>query len=149
MPPTPWVDATHRDAELYETVGALLKGPEAILPNGITFKDRAGNQRSSVRLAWWKPTPTNWADAVDPSEDVKNLESIPWESDATFSYPAENNPVFFGHFWRSGTPNIDADNALCLDYSAGKGGHLTSYRFHVNHDDLHPDRMTQVDVKKA
>jgi len=29
--------------------------------------------------------------------------------------------VFFGHYWLTGMPEIEAPNALCLDYSAGIG----------------------------
>ena len=40
----------------------------------------------------------------------------------------DNVPVFFGHYWLKGTPVIEAKNALCLDYSVGKGGPLVAYR---------------------
>ncbi len=36
-------------------------------------------------------------------------------------YPEGEKPVFFGHYWMTGMPRIEAPNALCLDYSAGIG----------------------------
>ncbi len=43
------------------------------------------------------------------------------------AYPSAAKPVFFGHYWLTGTPVLQAKNALCLDYSAGKEGPLMSY----------------------
>ena len=38
-------------------------------------------------------------------------------------------PIFFGHYWMTGTPQLQSDNAVCVDYSAGKGGPLVAYRW--------------------
>ncbi|PRC59950.1 metallophosphatase, partial [Mycobacterium sp. ITM-2017-0098] len=41
-------------------------------------------------------------------------------------------PVFFGHYWRRGTPKDLVDwtaRTACLDFSAVKGGALTAYRW--------------------
>jgi hypothetical protein len=41
-------------------------------------------------------------------------------------------PVFFGHYWRSGTPEQSVDwtaKTACLDFSAVKGGAMTAYRW--------------------
>ena len=38
-------------------------------------------------------------------------------------------PVFFGHYWLKGEPNLYRDNICCLDYSVAKNGFLCSYRF--------------------
>jgi hypothetical protein len=42
-------------------------------------------------------------------------------------YPETAKPVFFGHYWLTGLPVLQASNALCLDYSAGRDGPLMSY----------------------
>jgi hypothetical protein len=39
-------------------------------------------------------------------------------------YPENAKPVFFGHYWLTGAPVLQAPNALCLDYSAGMDGPL-------------------------
>jgi hypothetical protein len=44
----------------------------------------------------------------------------------------EEAPVFFGHYWLDGIPRIEAENAVCLDYSVAKGGHLVAYRWNEN-----------------
>jgi hypothetical protein len=43
-------------------------------------------------------------------------------------YPEDAKPVFFGHYWLTGAPVLQAQNALCLDYSAGMDGPLLAYR---------------------
>ena len=40
--------------------------------------------------------------------------------------PEAANPVFFGHYWLTGQPVLQAPNALCLDYSVGRDGPLVS-----------------------
>ena len=42
-------------------------------------------------------------------------------------YPADAKPVFFGQYWPTGEIVLQAPNALCLDYSAGKEGPLVAY----------------------
>jgi len=36
--------------------------------------------------------------------------------------------VFFGHYWLSEKPTLQARNALCLDYSAGTTDPLVTYQ---------------------
>ena len=43
------------------------------------------------------------------------------------AYPIDDKPVFFGHYWMSGEPELQSTNALCLDYSAGTNGPLVTY----------------------
>ncbi|MDB5597865.1 MAG: metallophosphoesterase [Hyphomicrobiales bacterium] len=45
-----------------------------------------------------------------------------------FHYDDER-PVFFGHYWLNGTPNLGGRRAACLDYSVAKGGELLAYRW--------------------
>ena len=49
-----------------------------------------------------------------------------WES-----YPADAPPVCFGHYWFTGTPRPlgAGGNAICLDYSCGRGGPLAAWRW--------------------
>jgi hypothetical protein len=41
----------------------------------------------------------------------------------------DNKPVFFGHYWLNGSPELTAPNAACLDFSVARGGFLTAYRW--------------------
>lgn len=51
--------------------------------------------------------------------------------DQTYVYPA-GIPVFYGHYWRQGSPkhlHDWTDCTACVDFSAVKGGTLTAYRW--------------------
>jgi hypothetical protein len=47
-------------------------------------------------------------------------------------------PTFFGHYWLTGELSLQSDRAVCVDYSAGKGGPLVTYRF-----DGEPDLLAE------
>jgi hypothetical protein len=49
-------------------------------------------------------------------------------------------PVFFGHYWLTGTPSLQSQRHACVDYSAGKGGPLVAYRYE-SEPDLSPERF--------
>lgn len=76
---------------------------------------------------------------------VPNPERLPDERLSDYllqsSYPATAPPVFFGHYWMEGMPILQATNALCLDYSAGKDGPLVSYSAEPDLKDLSLDNL--------
>jgi hypothetical protein len=41
----------------------------------------------------------------------------------------EGPPVFFGHYWFTGTPAVCSGQFACLDYSAARDGPLMAYRW--------------------
>ncbi len=111
-------------------IESLLKGSEATLPNGITFKDKDGHERFEGRLRWWENT--RKADRLFMVPDkVRSMLSGLNISDESFTPYSDNMPpVFFGHYWMTGKPVIQSENAVCVDYSvAKKGGKLCSYSF--------------------
>lgn len=113
---------------LNDLVETVTKGPELPLPNGHTFADKDGNRRAEVRVKWWNSKGRTWADIAMSVQDLNDLPTgaLP-ENVAATAYSARAKPVFFGHYWLTGTPVLQAPNALCLDYSAGKDGPLMSY----------------------
>ena len=70
----------------------------------------------------WRSGARTWREATIsvPDPDVLSEGPLPAEI-ASGIYPADEKPVFFGHYWLEGLPRIEAANALCLDYSAGIG----------------------------
>ena len=119
------------DHPLFQAVEVLLKGPEVPLLDGVTFTDKDGHVRSEVRVAWWKPEAQTWQDiAMSVPESEKQLPDAGLPDKIGFEpYPAKAKPVFFGHYWMEGEITLQAPNALCLDYSAGKDGPLVAYTF--------------------
>jgi hypothetical protein len=119
------------DHPLYRAVEVLAKGPEALLPDGTTFTDKDGHARPEIRMAWWKMDARTWQDiAICVPDPERQLPAGALTADIGFEpYPADAKPVFFGHYWLSGEIVLQAPNALCLDYSAGKEGPLIAYTF--------------------
>ena len=114
---------------LHALVETTTKGPEHPLPDGYSITDKDGTVRREVRLAWWKQA-DRWRDIAVSVPDPSDLPdaALPRAVQAQ-CYPADAPPVVFGHYWLTGTPVLQSQNALCLDYSAGKDGEpLVAYR---------------------
>ena len=57
---------------------------------------------------------------------------VPLEIQTRDFYGENERPVFFGHYWLTGLPELIRDNVCCLDYSVAgyRGdGRLVAYRF--------------------
>jgi hypothetical protein len=121
-------EASRKGSAAYDAAEVLLKGPEALLPDGHPpFKDKQGHMRHEVRLRWWDPNATTLRKAAIGMEgSEENLPDLPVTTDYHY---AEKTPVFFGHYWLQGTPAISGDYAACLDFSVAKQGFLTAYRW--------------------
>ncbi len=126
------------DHPLFQAVEVLAKGPEVPLPDGTTFTDKDGHVRSEIRVAWWKPEARSWQDiAISVPDPEPQLPAGPLPGAIGYEpYPADAKPVFFGHYWLTGKIVLQAPNALCLDYSAGKDGPLVAYTFEEGTTDL-------------
>ncbi len=122
------IKAADRGHALFELVETALKGPELQLPDGFFFVDKGGHERREVRRKWWDGRAVSWRDIAISVPDPRQLpdQTLPDEI-LTSAYPSDAAPVFFGHYWMTGSPLLQAENALCLDYSAGLDGPLASY----------------------
>lgn len=100
-----------------QAVKAIVSGPEVRLPDPHSFKDFGGDVRREVRIAWWRSNANTWRNAALSVPDVNELPdaALPREVQAEI-YESNYPPVFVGHYKMSGTPNLEAENALCLDY---------------------------------
>ena len=81
-----------------------------------------------MRVKWWNGDARNWREIAMSVPDINALPdtSVPG-SLLRATYPVGDKPVFFGHYWMSGEPELQSANALCLDYSAGTDGPLVTY----------------------
>jgi hypothetical protein len=120
-------EASRKGSKAYEATEVLLKGPEALLPDGRSFKDKQGHTRCEVRLRWWDLDATTLRKAALGMDGVEaDLPELPVTTEYHY---VETVPVFFGHYWLRGTPVISSDYAACLDFSVAKRGFLTAYRW--------------------
>lgn len=111
-------------------IDETLKGKEIKMPEGLEFTDKDGTKRTEIRIKWWEdPSRSTYREiSVEP---IDTLPEIPVDMSilrSTDYYGAEEKPVFFGHYWRKGTPAIYRNNICCLDYSVAKNGHLAAYQ---------------------
>ena len=117
------------EPSMFKATEALAKGIEIPLPDGFSFKDKDGIQRHRVRVRWWDEQATTYRRAAlledGLSEQLPELPIPPYARLAQDS----TKPVFFGHYWLTGTPKLQFGNVACLDYSVAKGGVLCAYRW--------------------
>lgn len=129
------IDAATEGTQAFADIETILKGPEAGLPDGLTFHDKDGNVRDSVRIRWWGAAPGDVGSAAfHPAHVPEPIRATPLEDVGIEHYPVpapsgEEVPVFFGHYWCSGDPQPRARNVACVDYSAGANGPLVAYRW--------------------
>ena len=129
LPGDDGVAAATEGTDEYEACENLMKGPEYELPDGAFFLDKEGNKRRHARSRWWSRAPRTLQEALlfqTPPEGLDTGRSYANPDHPTYSKDAP--PVFFGHYWNQGIPMPEAPNAVCLDYSAGRGKDLVAYR---------------------
>ena len=124
-------EAQEPGTENYEAIERTLKGKETTLPNGLFFHDKDGHKRTEVRTKWWLN-----ADGLEynhyfmhQTPELRGKKIPAGEIKDNNFYPVTDVPVFFGHYWLHGEPVLQAQNAVCLDYSVAKGGKLVAYRW--------------------
>lgn len=126
-------EASRDGSDVFNAVETLLKGMEAELPNGMSYKDSGGALRHHARLKWWQhPERESWRTmALVPDKKIlAQLPDTPLPDNIHTGYDASEPPVFFGHYWFSGEPRLQAHNVACLDYSVARpGGRLVAYRW--------------------
>jgi hypothetical protein len=123
------VCASRKGSMEFQTVEAITKGLEIDLPDGHMFYDKEDHPRHNVRIRWWDTKATTYRDlAVFPEDLRQRLPDTPVLLDTRSPYD-NIKPVFFGHYWMTGTPALQSPMAVCVDYSAGKGGPLAAYRW--------------------
>ena len=130
LPADAWVAAATEGTAEYRACEHLMKGPEYELPDGAFFFDKGGVKRHHARIRWCSPQPETLQEALLFQNPPEGLDTIrPYDNPDHPTYPADAPPVFFGHYWNRGQPTPEAHNAVCLDYSAGRGKHLVAYRW--------------------
>lgn len=118
---------------IFHPIDILLKGPELDLPPELYFHDGEGVLRKRTRLRWWiDPRTASLKDiCLQPGVEMPEIEVADHIRNRGY-YGESERPVFFGHYWLMGNPQLVRSNVCCLDYSvAGSrgNGHLVCYRF--------------------
>jgi hypothetical protein len=131
--------ASDKDHPLYLAVEILLKGPEIDLESlGLPeFLDKGDVKRSNARITWWLEHHQEslhlfqGAGAIQLDAEQFNVVT---KAMAPYAYSGQQ-PLFFGHYWQEHSDEMRhatyGKNAACVDFSAGKTGELTAYRYKV------------------
>ena len=139
-----------RDGQpLFQPVETILKGKEAALPEGLSFRDKDGHLRTSARVRWYSDpvgqTYRTYAMATEQVDCNQPIEASVIE--AAVPYPPDVKPVFVGHYWMKGNkPELLAPNVACVDWSVAKGGFLCAYRWHGERQ-LRPENFSYESAK--
>lgn len=124
-------EACRQGKTLFDPVETVLKGKEVELPGGVSFKDKDGIDRKSVRARWYLPVNQMTYRTYAMTDDIPC--ELPLElsiAKDSRPYPVDAKPVFIGHYWLSAkTPHVLADNVACLDFSVANSGYLCAYRW--------------------
>jgi hypothetical protein len=120
--------SVEKGSKLFEAIEQSLKGKEMKMPNGLSFKDKDGEERTDIRVKWWE-NPSEMTYRSISVETNDNLPDEPVDVAECNYYSTENKVVFFGHYWLKNQPSLFKKNICCLDYSVARGGKLVSYRF--------------------
>ncbi|MEO6870303.1 MAG: metallophosphoesterase [Ginsengibacter sp.] len=124
-------ESVKKNTDLHDAIDQTLKGKEIKMPDGESFTDKDGAQRSEIRIKWWEaPDEVTYKEiSIEPLPNLPdtliNKELI---KDNDF-YNENEKPVFFGHYWLKGNPSLYRGNICCLDYSVAKCGVLAAYSF--------------------
>lgn len=124
--------ASRRGSMPFRAVEAILKGPEVTLPDGMSFQ-QGDQRRTQARTRWWDAeAKTFQQSAFVDAETQPRLPDTPIPEDLRFGYD-DDKPVFMGHYWMTGQPELQSPLVACVDYSAGRGGPLVAYRWDGEH----------------
>lgn len=152
--------ASNPGDEVYEAVETILKGPEiSLIDHGQpAYRDKGGVSRANARLRWWYDGPSTLRDLAEMGAGYKTADGDPYPAlpdtpiSVSGSYLYEDRiPVFYGHYWRRGTPARDRDwteFTACVDFSAINGEKLSAYRWSGEHQ-IDPDNYCFVDAHRA
>jgi hypothetical protein len=131
LPDAAYETCSQKGSDAFEAIEILLKGPEAALPEGVTFKDKDGHVRGDARIQWWKDQDASIQSRLDLGSNITDEHKIEQTAiDPSHYYHPEHPPLFVGHYWLDDkTPTPLSDNCACLDFSIAKQGKLVAYRW--------------------
>ncbi len=125
------IQTSQEPSILFDALERVLKGVETPLPNGLIMVDKEGTERSRVRVRWWLDE-LNQRTIHDIARAPKSgLAQIPVDALAeNIDFALKTHkPIFVGHYWLTGEPQLLSPQVVCIDYSAAvDSGYLTCYQ---------------------
>lgn len=117
------------EPSVFKALEALTKGIEIPLPHPHTFLDKDGHERRRVRIRWWDKAAVTYRQSVLLADREREaLPDHPIPEHVRIGH-AGGKPLFIGHYWLTGVPQVLSGQVACVDYSVAKGGRLVAYRW--------------------
>jgi len=118
----------NKENDLYKAVDVTLKGKEMDIPNGHFFYDKDGKKRYKTRIKWWlDPFQSTYCKYFfEIVEDLKGKPVDPLGLDSHYYYDENDIPVFCGHYWLEGDPDLQTNKVACIDYSVAAENNILS-----------------------
>ena len=113
----------------WEAMEGLTKGLEIKLPHPHSFVDHGGVERFEVRTKWWHGEARSYRDVAIVGADQEHQVPDHPLPDGYLGAPVNGAPVFIGHYWMTGEPQLQSPKVACLDWSAATDGPLVAYRW--------------------
>jgi len=107
----------------------LCKGYETKLPDGRSFKDHSGVERTHLRTKWWKGAKGRTYRDLTLNEALPSPEIPVVDPKLPKKDYSGEAPVFFGHYAADPATLIMTPKAACLDYGIFNGSPLHAYRW--------------------
>jgi len=124
-----WPQSFDKSHPLYQLTETLLKGPEIALPEGYSFFDKTGTERTNIRARWWMDNAKTYRDIAQVGP--KSVNCIPHiELPDVCKNQPQDVPVVIGHYTLAGKPAPLSEKVVCVDYNAAKSSNpLVAYVF--------------------
>jgi len=127
--PADHAEKDNASPSVFKAVEALTKGLEIPLPPPHSFIDKHKQARNRVRVRWWDQEARTYRQIAQlPDQQREALPDTEVPAHARIKVSGDE-PIFFGHYWMAGAPQLQSPTAACVDYSAGAGGDLVAYRW--------------------
>lgn len=113
-----WPELCRDGSAAFEALETILKGMEIALPAGVEFTDNYGHVRKRTRTSWWlSGNHITYRDlAMVPSDIISKIPHEPVPPHLQAGYDGDK-PLFIGHYWMNGTPDLINKHIACLDWS--------------------------------
>ena len=132
-----WKQGADKKSRFYDDIEILIKGPEEKLPDGESYPDAQGVERTKARISWWNENPKTNAEAyaslpegafAKKAFNGAREESLSGLIARDLRSMPKDQVIFIGHIWLTGEPAPLSNRVICVDYSVAKGDKLVAWR---------------------
>lgn len=138
-----------QDEWVLTAIRRLTRGINLACPDNVKVKGWDGLFRNTFRARFFGDASSkHYKDIVFQPDPLPPELAESLISDANLQkliyYSSDEKPLFVGHYWLTGEPDLIAKNIACVDYSAVSGGEMAAYRYHLGDHALDKSQFVSV-----